>query len=686
MMFKKRNVKNSRKSRIRKESKESDSESENIEIVKNERTKRHENPNVQSSKKIYAAGSDDEDDYRKMINLKYKSTMTTESNLDRSKIATGGENPDMGPEMDIQATTRRDDEIQKALQAGSLDDNIYRGQGGYRKYHKIRSEAHTKASLSVKGPVRGNSFFRASIRIDHEPCICKDYKETGFCGFGDSCKFIHDRSDYKMGWQIEREMNEGTYTKTEEENWEVSDEEEDLPFKCIICRDNFKRPVVTRCGHYFCEDCAIGHYKKSKRCFVCNKQTNGIFNMAKNIVAKLKGIKERDVKNSDWDNRLIAPADSDEEENEEELTAEEKEEQIELEKLRLHEAEEKAKKLADIKAGKIIADSTIQPMSDPESSSNDEEGAPLLGEYEPEDLSNNIGKKQKEKSIKNTVPDHLNKPQFSDSSDSGDDSGEIHDPTLYDPRDLVQLDQYSQSTNPELTTNAMELTQNRMNQQKLLAEKRQAQDELDAIPKQEPVKQEPDERIKTEPDCDEPLISRNSMVTNNDVKTDPDFPTLQQSMKKSNPINVLNPIAGAIHVPKPSQPRHSKNKLVQNIQSHARSQVPDKSSKSKKDKNIVRSFLPNMNPYSHRDKNKPEEESHNDKAPSTEIPKSLAPLPEDNKRKGTEIENEIQFKKKKKQTPQDDQEWDDLPQDIMEIKSVSNKKMDWKQNSKQVSL
>ena len=37
----------------------------------------------------------------------------------------------------------------------------------------------------------------------------KDYKETGFCGFGDSCKFIHDRSDYKMGWQIEREMKEG---------------------------------------------------------------------------------------------------------------------------------------------------------------------------------------------------------------------------------------------------------------------------------------------------------------------------------------------------------------------------------------------------------------------------------------------------------------------------------------------
>jgi hypothetical protein len=52
------------------------------------------------------------------------------------------------------------------------------------------------------------------VRIDHEPCICKDYKETGFCGFGDSCKFIHDRGDYKMGWQIEREFDQGKDFKT----------------------------------------------------------------------------------------------------------------------------------------------------------------------------------------------------------------------------------------------------------------------------------------------------------------------------------------------------------------------------------------------------------------------------------------------------------------------------------------
>ena len=41
--------------------------------------------------------------------------------------------------------------------------------------------------------------------LNDQPDICKDYKETGFCGYGDSCKFLHDRGDYKSGWQLERE-------------------------------------------------------------------------------------------------------------------------------------------------------------------------------------------------------------------------------------------------------------------------------------------------------------------------------------------------------------------------------------------------------------------------------------------------------------------------------------------------
>lgn len=41
-----------------------------------------------------------------------------------------------------------------------------------------------------------------------KPDICKDYKDTGFCGFGDSCKFMHDRGNYKSGIQMEKEWDE----------------------------------------------------------------------------------------------------------------------------------------------------------------------------------------------------------------------------------------------------------------------------------------------------------------------------------------------------------------------------------------------------------------------------------------------------------------------------------------------
>lgn len=43
-----------------------------------------------------------------------------------------------------------------------------------------------------------------------------------------------------------------------------------------------------RCKHYFCEVCVLKQFKKSSRCFVCGVQTNGVFNPAKELIAKLK--------------------------------------------------------------------------------------------------------------------------------------------------------------------------------------------------------------------------------------------------------------------------------------------------------------------------------------------------------------------------------------------------------------
>ncbi|VVA29518.1 PREDICTED: RING [Prunus dulcis] len=58
------------------------------------------------------------------------------------------------------------------------------------------------------GPLRASAHIRATTRFDYQPDICKDYKETSYCGYGDSCKFMHDRGDYKSGWQMEREWHE----------------------------------------------------------------------------------------------------------------------------------------------------------------------------------------------------------------------------------------------------------------------------------------------------------------------------------------------------------------------------------------------------------------------------------------------------------------------------------------------
>lgn len=157
------------------------------------------------------------------------------------------------------------------------------------------------AGLVRRGPIRAPSNLRATVRWDYQPDICKDYKETGFCGFGDSCKFLHDRSDYKHGWQLEREWAAGEHGDSDEGKYEIESDGDDLPFKCVICRNSFVDPVVTKCKHYFCEKCVLERYKKSSRCFVCNAQTSGVFNPARELITKLKNAESQENKDSSSD-------------------------------------------------------------------------------------------------------------------------------------------------------------------------------------------------------------------------------------------------------------------------------------------------------------------------------------------------------------------------------------------------
>jgi RING finger protein 113A len=150
---------------------------------------------------------------------------------------------------------------------------------------------------------------RGNCRIDYAPDICKDWKETGQCPFGDSCIFLHDRGDYKSGWQIERDWAAAKKEKErkvaevlaaggtlEEAEAAVAKEgssaaaaaaQDDLPFACHICRGPFQTPVLTSCGHYFCERCAVEHFKVSPACAFCGEGTNGIFHAAPKLKAAL---------------------------------------------------------------------------------------------------------------------------------------------------------------------------------------------------------------------------------------------------------------------------------------------------------------------------------------------------------------------------------------------------------------
>lgn len=151
------------------------------------------------------------------------------------------------------------------------------------------------------GPVKAPSNIRTITVTDFAPDVCKDYKQTGFCGFGDNCKYLHAREDYKAGWQLDKEWENVTKGKKNlqgtvvgsasrkrngEQEEDEGDEEamlESIPFACFICREGYKDPVVTKCGHYFCEGCALKRYRKDPSCAACGSGTGGVFNVAKNL-------------------------------------------------------------------------------------------------------------------------------------------------------------------------------------------------------------------------------------------------------------------------------------------------------------------------------------------------------------------------------------------------------------------
>ncbi|KAL8733220.1 MAG: hypothetical protein Q9166_002237 [cf. Caloplaca sp. 2 TL-2023] len=189
--------------------------------------------------------------------------------------------------------------------AGAIvPDNTYKGQSSYQSFIQKNPNAPTRQV----GPVKAPTNIRTITVTDFAPDVCKDYKQTGFCGFGDSCKFLHAREDYKQGWELDKDWEIGTKGKkvvggknVTAANRSKGDEEEDdddamlegIPFACNICKRPYTNPIVTKCGHYFCEGCALQRYRKSPSCAACGAGTGGVFNGAKGLKKLLDRKRDR---------------------------------------------------------------------------------------------------------------------------------------------------------------------------------------------------------------------------------------------------------------------------------------------------------------------------------------------------------------------------------------------------------
>ena len=166
----------------------------------------------------------------------------------------------------------------------------------------------------LAGPIKAPTNIRTTCRFDYQPDICKDYKDTGFCGFGDTCIYLHDRGDTLSGWQLEQQWEAEQAKKKQEQEKQMDaflagassaggagSEEKDgintddgIPFACFICRNAFTDPVVTNCNHYFCERCIMDHVKQSAggatggggKCPICSKETHNVFHEPTKLISK----------------------------------------------------------------------------------------------------------------------------------------------------------------------------------------------------------------------------------------------------------------------------------------------------------------------------------------------------------------------------------------------------------------
>jgi RING finger protein 113A len=153
------------------------------------------------------------------------------------------------------------------------------------------------------GPMRQSATISGITTYDHQPDICKDYRDSGRCRWGDTCKFMHDRGGYLSGAQVDADWNRKQAERAkqlaagleaaaaaEADAGATVPNPHKYPQMCSLCERPFRDPVMTLCRHYFCEDCALARFRTDPKCPQCGAPTNGIFNGADGLAAYLQQV------------------------------------------------------------------------------------------------------------------------------------------------------------------------------------------------------------------------------------------------------------------------------------------------------------------------------------------------------------------------------------------------------------
>lgn len=146
--------------------------------------------------------------------------------------------------------------------------------------------AHTPSALAgsaqtpntaVTGPLKAVPVnIKTTTVVDFQPDVCKDFLQTGYCGYGDTCKFLHIRDELKQKKPVVKEWEMVERPLTCPLQPRLEDGQLKLPFRCVLCKKDYTLPVMTNCGHLYCQKCFLDRFKRKPSCFICGKDTLGI--------------------------------------------------------------------------------------------------------------------------------------------------------------------------------------------------------------------------------------------------------------------------------------------------------------------------------------------------------------------------------------------------------------------------